>query len=62
MENQGDRIIYSSIISTLETYKGSLEANNLYMLNFTSSPTFHTVIQGNIVHEKRIEIEVESYV
>lgn len=51
-----------SVLGTLEASKGSLEANGMYQLNFTSSPTFHAVVGGNIIHEKRIVVEAEGLV
>jgi hypothetical protein len=52
----------STVLSTLNNNRGSLEANGMQMFNPESSPTFHSMVANQMVHEKRINIKVVSYV
>ena len=54
-----DRIA-SSVLNQLEINKGSLKTQNMNDLNLVSSPTFHNIIGGQVVHEKRITIDCEG--
>lgn len=55
-------VLADSVLSTLESNKGSLETTGMYQLNFRASAAMHSIIAGNIIHEKRIDVEVEGVV
>jgi hypothetical protein len=52
----------STVLATLNNNRGSLETNGMQMFNPDSSPTFHSIVANQIIHEKRINIKVVSYV
>ncbi len=52
----------STVVSTLNNNRGSLEANGMQMFNIESSPIFHSLIASQIVHEKRINVKIVGYV
>ena len=52
----------STVITTLNNNRGSLETNGMFQFNIESTPTFHTMTASQIIHEKRINIRCESYV
>jgi len=54
--------VSDDVLEQLETYKGSLDTWNMQMLNFISSPTMHAVVDGQVIHEKRIEIEMRGLI
>jgi hypothetical protein len=54
--------IADNVLNTLETSKGSLDTRGMNQLNFITSPTFHNVIQNQVIHEKRITVELEGMV
>ena len=53
-------ILADSVISTIETNKGSLESNGQFQINFTASPSYDNVINNQIIHEKRVVLECEG--
>jgi hypothetical protein len=52
----------STVISTLNNNRGSLESNGMQMFNIESTPTFHSMVANQVIHEKRINIRCEGYV
>lgn len=52
----------STVVSTLNNNRGSLEANGMQMFNIEASPTFHSLVANQIIHEKRINVKVVGYV
>jgi hypothetical protein len=51
----------STVISTLNSCKGSFETNSMHLFNIESTPTFHNIISSNIIHEKRINVTFQGY-
>lgn len=51
-----------TVINTLETYRGSLETWGMNMYSVDSTPTIHSIIEGNIIHQKNINIRFEGTV
>jgi hypothetical protein len=51
-----------TVIYTIESNKGSLEANGMNMFNPEATPTFHNLNNKQIIHQKNINVRFEGYV
>lgn len=54
--------VSDSVIYQIESNKGSLSPLKMFNYDILTTPTTHVVIDGNIIHEKRIEIQFEGVV
>jgi hypothetical protein len=52
----------STVISTLETNKGSIESNGMWGFNIDNTNTFHNLSNSQVIHEKKITISCEGYI
>lgn len=54
--------VSDEVLKELETNKGSLNPLGLFQINYLSAPTTHTVIDRQVVHEKRIDVQLEGVI
>ena len=52
----------NTVITTLNNNRASIETRGMNMLDVESTPTFHPIIGGQVIHEKRINVTVVGYV
>ena len=54
--------VSDSVFEQLNSNSGSFTANGMFQPLITAMPTTHTIISGNILHYKRIEVRLEGVI